>query len=275
MLEQPIARIFRERATAQLLHRPRGMSAVDVVRHLVGVQAQDAGGARLALRARLGSVPPDDDTLVVTWLMRGTLHLVHRDDLAWLHAITAPRAMVASDRRLRQLGVTDAVARVRAALPFTRAQAGEALGLSGQAVPHALHRAALEGHCIGDLDGNWTAFEVPRVEPDLERLAQRFAAAHPGADLARWARIPRRDVRAADATRVEPVETGARLLPPFDPLTIAYGREVPGVFAGGGMFRATAVLDGRVVGTWTRPRGRVVLDPPDLAEAFADELDLS
>jgi hypothetical protein len=67
------------------------------------------------------------------------------------------------------------------------------------------------------------------------------------------------------------------LLPPFDPYLIAYRDAVPQalrerVFPGGGMFRATAVDDGVVRGTWTMPRGRVVLDPPHLAADFADEI---
>jgi hypothetical protein len=278
-LTNPTDQTHRERAVAQLLHRPGGHSAADVVRHLLAVQAQDARGARLALRARLGAMPAVGDDLVVTWLMRGTLHLVHRDDLPWLHAITAPTRMAASDRRLRQLGVdaADAVARVRAALPFTRAQAGEALGLTGQAVPHALHRAALEGFCVGDLDGRWVAAAIEPMARDLDRLAERFAVAHPGADLARWAGIAARDVRPAPRAELRAERVGPRLLPPFDPYVIAYRDAVPEalraqVFPGGGVYRATAVDDGVVRGTWTMPRGRVVLDPPDLAVAFADEV---
>ena len=44
------------------------------------------------------------------------------------------------------------------------------------------------------------------------------------------------------------------------------------VFPGGGTFRATAVDDGLVVGTWTQPRGRVALAPANLRERFADEV---
>ncbi|MEA2294865.1 MAG: hypothetical protein QOE86_2504 [Solirubrobacteraceae bacterium] len=271
----------RRRAVAQLLHRPAGLSAAGAVRHLLAVQAQDARSARLALRARLGAPPDDDGALVVTWLLRGTLHLVHRDDLPWLHAVTAPTRMRASDRRLRELGLdpADALARVRAALPFTRAEAGERLGLTGQAIPHALMRTALEGHCVGDLDGRWVATDIEPVDRDraLDELARRFAVAHPGADLAAWAGIARRDARPIPDFGVAPQASGPRLLPPFDPYLIAYRDAVPQalrerVFPGGGMFRATAVDDGVVRGTWTMPRGRVVLDPPELAADFADEI---
>ena len=38
------------------------------------------------------------------------------------------------------------------------------------------------------------------------------------------------------------------------------------------MIRATAVDDGLVVGTWTMPGGRVVLEPAGLGSAFAAEV---
>ena len=275
------AALRRRRARAQLLHRPDGLTAAAAVRHLLAVQAQDARSARLALRARLGAAPADTADLVVTWLMRGTLHLVHRQDLPWLHAVTAPTRLTASDRRLRRLGVdaADAVARVRAALPFTRAGAGAALGLTGQAVPHALHRAALEGHCVAGLDGSFTAWSAPAVDREqaLDELARRYAVAHPGAtreDLAAWAGIARRDARPLPEPP-RPPGAGApvppRLLPAFDPYLLGWrdrGFAVPDglrerVFPGGGMFRATAVDDGLVAGTWTVPGGRVVLDLRD------------
>jgi hypothetical protein len=284
----------RARARAQLLHRPPGLTAAAAVRHLLAVQAQDPRSARLALRARLGAVPPDDDALVVTWLVRGTLHLVHRDDLPWLHALTAPGRLAANARRLEQLGVdeaaaADAVGRIRAALPFGRDDGPALLGRGGQAVPHLLHRAALLGLCVQDLDRRFSTLTLPGV--DLERareeLARRYAVAHAHAtvaDLAAWSGLPKRDLRplpdgaAQAASGGEPVPP--RLLPPFDPYVLGFKDRafaVPAVlhaqvFPGGGMFRATAVDDGLVRGTWTQPRGRVALDPPGLRARFAEEV---
>jgi hypothetical protein len=59
-----------------------------------------------------------------------------------------------------------------------------------------------------------------------------------------------------------------RLLPAFDPYLLGWkdrGFAVPPghakrVHPGGGIVRAVATVDGRVVGTWTRPRGAVELD---------------
>jgi hypothetical protein len=283
----------RRRAVAQLLDRPAGSTTAGVVRHLVGVQAQDARSARLALRARLGAAPVVGDDLVVTWLMRGTLHLVHRDDLDWLHAATGGVPASSNARRLRALAVNEseaeaAVATIRGALPFTRSEAGGLLGRSGQAVPHLLLLASMRGVCVQDLDGRFTAMRLAPVDraAALDELARRYAVAHPEAtreDLAVWSGLPKRDVRPLpeapdDTARVPPVPP--RLLPAFDPYLLGWRDRsfaVPEalrarVFPGGGMFRATAVDDGLVRGTWTVPRGRVVLDPADLAERFADEV---
>ena len=95
----------------------------------------------------------------MTWLLRGTLHLVHRDDAGWLLALTAPGRLAASRRRLAQEGLDEpttdrAVAVVVDALgeagPLARPALAERLRRAGvpaegQAVPHVLLRAALRG----------------------------------------------------------------------------------------------------------------------------------
>ena len=78
------------RARGQWLHAPGG----DVVRHLLAVQAQDVRNLPKALAARGGELR---DGLIVTWLMRKTLHLVDVEDLEWLHPLFAPR-MVTGER---------------------------------------------------------------------------------------------------------------------------------------------------------------------------------
>src|SRR4051794_2741990 len=102
--------LARARAAAQLLHRPERLAPAELVRRLLAVQAQDPRAMRLALRARIDGLEwggVDDEALVVDWLMRGTLHLVHRADHRWLHALTAPTRDATSARRLRQLGVSE------------------------------------------------------------------------------------------------------------------------------------------------------------------------
>lgn len=102
-----------ERLTAQALAGEPLRSAEQVAERLLAVQGQDPRGARLAVRARTsGETAADVDraltegrSLLVTWLNRGTLHLVRSEDYPWLHALTTPPLLTSSTRRLRQEGV--------------------------------------------------------------------------------------------------------------------------------------------------------------------------
>jgi hypothetical protein len=88
------------------------------VRRLLAVQAQDLRSARLAIRARTAGVTAAevdrllaDGSLVVGWLLRGTLHLVPAEDYWWLHTLTAPTRLTTNRRRLGQEGVSSGDAR--------------------------------------------------------------------------------------------------------------------------------------------------------------------
>ena len=248
------------RAAAQLLHRPPARPPGELARALLAVQAQDLRGARLALRARttgltaalVDAALDADGDLVVTWLMRGTLHLVHRDDHPWLLALTAPTRLAANRRRLGQEGVDAdraerAVAVVHDALaaegPLTRPELAERLAArnlpaAGQAVPHLLALAALRGVVVlGPVRGDHQAFALardwlgrPAPEPAgrdaaLAELARRYLAAHgpaADADLAAWAGLPLRDARAG-LERIAPSLTRS----PAGLLDLAHGRDAP------------------------------------------------
>ena len=109
--EQPLA----ERLTAQLLAGEPARDPVAVAERLLAVQGQDPRGARLAVRARtLGTGTTvadvdraftDDRSLLISWLNRGTLHLVRSEDYPWLHALTTPPLVTGCMRRLAQEGV--------------------------------------------------------------------------------------------------------------------------------------------------------------------------
>jgi hypothetical protein len=117
----------------------------------------------------------------------------------------------------------------------------------------------------------------------LVELARRWLAAHgPGtaADLAAWAGLPLRDARAGlgaiaaelmqdgdlvDLAAREPAPRGRippRLLGAFDPYLLGWKDRTFAVdpqyarraHPGGGMLRPVAIVDGRVVATWTRGR---------------------
>ena len=203
-----------------------------VAERLLAVQGQDQRGVRLAIRARTTSLAAadvdralsDDRAVVITWLNRGTLHLVRSEDYPWLHALTAPPRLTGSARRLAHEGVPpgDAdrgVAAVERSLaeegPLTRAQlreriAGAGVRSEGQALVHILMLASLRGLVVrGPVAGREQAYVLVRdwlgaprsVDrgTGLAELARRYLAGHGPADardLARWAGLPLRDARA-------------------------------------------------------------------------------
>jgi hypothetical protein len=295
------------RSAAQFLSAP-GPGPVEVVRRLLGVQAQELRSARLAIRARTRSTTAAevdrllaDGTLVLGWLMRGTLHMVVREDYWWLHGLTAPGRLAASRRRLGQEGVSPAdaeraVSAIERALadegPLTRPELAERLAArgirtEGQAAHHLLLLAALRGIAVlGPLRGGRQAFVLahdrlgpPRPverETALAELARRYLAGHAPAgpeDLARWAGLPLRDARAgiaAPATgAASAVASLPRLLPAFDPYLLGWkdrsfavpAEHAPRVHPGGGVLRAVATVGGKAVGTWTLRDGRVEIHP--------------
>jgi hypothetical protein len=317
------AELRRRRAAAQLLAEPAGQPGAvrEAVAHLLAVQAQHPRAARLALRARGGATCAGDvdaafadGAIVAAWLLRGTLHLVAREDYAWLHALTGELTVATNRRRLAGLGVADperGLAVIERALgdgPLDRAALAERLRSAGvpaegQVVPHLIALAASQGTLlsVGDAYAR-TPSDLPAA-PDravaLAELARRYLRGHgpaTAADLAAWSGLGLRDARAGLAAiagevvvdgdlvdlagRAESAPAPPRLLPAFDPYLLGWKDRsfaVPPALArrvhpGGGMIRATAVDDGGVVGTWTMPGGRVVLEPASRAEAFADEV---
>jgi hypothetical protein len=251
----------RRRARGQWLHAPGG----DVVRHLLAIQAQDARSLPLALRARGGAFR---DGLLITWLMRQTLHLVDADDLAWLHPLFAPRMVATNERRLRQLGVRDpdaAVERVTAALPAPRAELAALTGLEGQALPHTLARAAIAGRLAMNVERVYVPLALPAAgdrDAALHELARRYYACHAGADardLAYWSGLPLRDCRPPQADEIEDGPVGRVELPMYDELLLGWRDRsvtVPAQLAklvhpGGGVLRAVTVEEGVVVSVRT------------------------
>jgi hypothetical protein len=159
----------------------------------------------------------------VTWLNRGTLHLVRSEDYPWLQALTTPPLHTAVARRLTLEGVSStqadrAVGLIRRWLgdgPLPRLELRERLRRAGvptggQTVVHLLFAACVRGVAVrGPMIGREHAYvlvrdwlgRVPRVDADaaLVELAHRYLAGHGPAtdrDLARWAGI-----RLADARR--------------------------------------------------------------------------
>jgi hypothetical protein len=309
-----------ERLTAQALAGEPLRSPEQVAERLLAVQGQDPRGARLAVRARTSGVTAADvdralseeRSLLITWLNRGTLHLVRSEDYWWLNALTTPPLLTSSTRRLRQEGVSEGdaergVRTIERALtdegPQTRPQLRERLErvgvpVEGQALVHLLFLTTLRGIAVrGPMVGKEHAYVLVRdwlgeqapidCEQALAELARRYLIGHAPADdrdLARWAGLPLRDVRAGLAAissqlverpdgllELKKTPPPAPIPPPrlvgaYDPVLLGWTsrEEIIGphefLVTNNGLFRPFAMVKGRAVATWRLAGGKVTIE---------------
>lgn len=235
--------LARRRAAAQLLHRPVSVrDPVEVARATAGIQAQDALAARLSFRARsrrltaaaVDRARTQARSLVRTWLMRKTIHLIPTEDAGWMLPLFEPIVERWSRRRLQQLGMPPAtqeraLREVRRMLerdgPLTRPEVAgrlESAGIelnqqtrlhitglavtSGLAVLGPDRRAAV---CLV-LRRDWLDAPPPfDREAALAELAVRYLRAFGPAtdrDMAAWAGLGLGDVRAGLAVIADRIE---------------------------------------------------------------------
>jgi hypothetical protein len=242
--------LLAARLSAQLLAGERARDPVAVAERILAVQGQDPRGFRLAVRARTEGVTAadvdraltEDRSLVVTWLNRGTLHLVRSEDYPLIQAVTTPPLRTSSQRRLAQEGLPPAdaergVATIAKALADEGALTSDVLRerlaaagvrAQGQALYHLLFKASLDGLVVrGPMVGKKQAYVLVRdwlgeheqIDRDsaLPEFARRYLAGHAPAtdrDLARWAGISLRDARAGLAAAGPPPRSDHAELPP-------------------------------------------------------------
>ena len=98
------------RLGSQQLDRTRLRQPAEVVAWMGAVQAQDYYGAKWSLALRLpGSTDAavekaiNDQAILRTWAVRGTLHFVAPADVHWLLRLVAPKIIAGCARRYREL----------------------------------------------------------------------------------------------------------------------------------------------------------------------------
>lgn len=212
MRTMPASAVLAERiARHGFIDRP-AKSVADAARMTSGLQAQDPLASRLGVRSRSDHLREDnvlraievDRTVVRTWLMRATIHLVAAEDLRWMTRLIGPSIVRKFAKRWVDLGLTpDVLAsavghlpEILAGDPLTRrevvtllGQAGVVVGPDPQASTHLLlHASAIGLTCRGPERGRDSTFTL--VERWLER-----AAAGPSGDDA-LAELARRYFRA-------------------------------------------------------------------------------
>lgn len=237
-MQTAAADILAERMARLGLPGPRRGDAVHATTASAGVQAQDIYASRLAVRSRAAGPTAadvvracdDERTLVRTWLMRSTLHMVAAADVRWMTRLTGPMIFARHRLRRAQLGLTDDLLRaalealpdVLAGRSLSRAEVVGELARRGVPVPtvdqgaaHLLVAAAAAGLlCRGPDRGRETTFvlldewvppaasnaAVPSDDEALIELMRRYLRAFAPAsveDAAAWSGLPIRAVRRA------------------------------------------------------------------------------
>ena len=246
------------RMRAQLLSGGQTGDAASAVSRVGALQAQSASAVRLAVRARtLGVTGSDVDravaverSVVRSWLMRGTLHLVAAEDFRWMSALIGPTVARGYERRRLELGLDDDLcARALDALPMVLrgadpvpqstvvarlAGAGVAVPDVPQAAVHLMLYAATQGLVLRGPEAGreatyapvkrWVARSAPRERPDaLAELARRYLRGHGPAgerDFATWSGLPMRDAKEAFAAirpDAEAVDADGQAMLVYDP----------------------------------------------------------
>ncbi len=217
-----------------LSENSRSSSAAEVVRRLCALQAQEWPSAQLAIAARARGITQADvirareveRAFILTWSLRGTLHLVAAEDIRWQLALCGPGAIRGTRRRYEQLGLTEearerALREIEAILEhdglLSRSALAERLGgrgipVKGQAIHHLVRFAALRGLvCLGpEIDGDltyallddWLPADTAEAMPEepLALFARRYLEAYApasAADFARWSGLSAAQVKAA------------------------------------------------------------------------------
>lgn len=227
------------RATRLRSHRLSAPTATvaDAARHMLATQAQEFWGGRWALAARTRGrttirdvdAALDRGEIVRSWTMRGTIHAIPAEDLAWVLSITGERQLRQAAAVHRREGIDEAeVARaeaaVRAALTggnrLTRKELFEVLeaaGVStaGQRGYHVLVHLSLRGLvCQGPvvprdngptreqyivLTEEWITDAAGPADPHAEMFVRYIASHGPAGprDFAWWSALPLGVARSA------------------------------------------------------------------------------
>jgi hypothetical protein len=223
--------LARWRLHTQRLTGAPAEGPVEVVSHLLAVQAENHSQAAWAVAARCAPVTEaqldaafDRGDILRTHVLRPTWHFVRPDDIVWLAEVTAPRIRRAIAQNQRDKGIDDTalhasidtiVASIDAEGPRTRQQLRDRLqeaGLPAAGPALSIIAATAEACaviCSGPrVDGEHTHALVAHRAPTARRLdrqaalaelALRYTTGHGPAtdrDLAYWASLTLGDARA-------------------------------------------------------------------------------
>ena len=181
----------------------------EVVAWMGAMQAQEYAQSQWAVGVRLPGLQESDieqaiadQRIIRTWCVRGTLHLVHADDVHWMLSLLGPRIISGAASRYKNLELDEKILKKTQSIlsrtlknnePATRDEltavfhkAG--IEAKGERLTHILYYAAMNQQiCIGPKRGNtptYTLLHAPTTKPFKDRpaavaeLAKRYFLSH-------------------------------------------------------------------------------------------------
>lgn len=223
------ATLRRERLRSHRLSA-RAPTVAEAARHMLATQGQEFWGGRWALASRTRGAPSirdvdavfDRGEIVRSWTMRGTIHIIPSEDLAWVMSVTGERQRRQAAAVHRGEGIdSDEVARAEAAARaalrggnrLTRKELfavfeGAGVSTAGQRGYHLLTNLSMsvvvcQGPVVPRANGptreqyivltdEWVTDAASPADP-LAELFFRFVASHGPAgarDFAWWSGLP-------------------------------------------------------------------------------------
>jgi hypothetical protein len=231
-LDQDQVRLLRLHAQHILSQKPgKVLKPAQLLKKVFALQAQDLPSGMLSLWTRNNALQAEDirtamyqeRDIVRIWSLRGTLHLLTREDAAWLLPLLGPRFIQSDRQRFTQLGWDEEkYARGLRLLvgvlveqgPLLRSKIvnlfkASDLPYKGQAPVHFLYRAVLEGViCEGpEIEGkraftsfdNWIGKPQPMDQREaLEELFLRYLDGYGPVtmeDMVNWSGLKTSEIR--------------------------------------------------------------------------------
>jgi hypothetical protein len=220
----------------QRISKPEGEAPADIVRWFGAIQAQDLEASLWAVGLRMARAVSEaaveraiaDRSVVRSWPMRGTIHLIPAEDARWILRLLAPRVDQKAAANYRRAGLSretinqagDVIARTLVGTLRTRAELYSALSTAGiptsasngeQRGMHLLVHWARHGLiCITPRRGKQPTFglldewvpngsDLSGIEA-LAEMARRYLRSHGPAtvdDFAWWTGVTKKEARSA------------------------------------------------------------------------------
>jgi len=224
--------ILNLRIENQLLNSTIFKKPSEIIQWFCGIQGQDYEQSKWAIGLRLPGMTDElvekayaNRSIIRTWLMRGTLHIVSAQDIHWLTDLLAPRLKSSQTGRNKELELDDKIFKkcnavfnkiLKGNKELTREELAAALEKSGidsssMRLYHILQNAGLDHVlCFGKRRGKQFTFTLlnEKIEPGkskqreeaLVELAKRYFTSRGPAtlkDFIWWSGLSTSDARLA------------------------------------------------------------------------------